>query len=148
MSITITAIKRFGGSLRPADAQAEDALAGIPDGETVRIEITRPSKRSIRMHRLFFSLLGIVAEHMDWTTNQVLEWSKIATGHVDTVVDRNGEVTFIPRSISFARMDQAAFNAFFDAAVTAILARLLPPGTPRHDLIEEVHERIGERRAA
>lgn len=148
MSITITATKRFGGSLRPADAQAEEALAAIPDGETVRIEITRPSKRSVRMHRLFFSLLNVAAEHVGWTTDQMLTWSKIATGHVDVVADRDGEVTYIPRSISFARMDQAAFNAFFDSAVTAILNRLLPPGTPRHDLIEEVHERIGERRAA
>lgn len=147
MSVAVLATKKFG-ALRPADAQAEEALADIPDGETVRLEITRPSKRSIRHHRLFFSLLHVTAEQTDLSVEQLLIWCKVATGHADAIRDRDGRLTPIPRSISFAKMDQREFNTFFDRAVTAILERLLPPGTGRHYLLDEVHERIGERRAA
>lgn len=147
MGVTVHAVKKFG-ALRAIDAQSEEELRAIPDGETLRLEITRPSKRSIRHHRLLFSLLHVTAEQVGWSVENLLLWSKIAAGHADIVHDRNGEVTALPRSISFAKMDQKEFNAFFDLVVTAILERLLPPGTPRNDLVSEVYERCGERIAA
>lgn len=147
MAITIHATKRLG-SLRAADAQSEEALRAMPDDAIVRAEITIPSRRSVEHHRLFFALLNIVAEHMDWSTEAALTWAKIATGHCDAVHDRDGVVTYVPRSISFARMTQAEFAAFFDRATKAILDRLLPPGTPRSDLMEEVNERAGMARRA
>ena len=147
MATTIHAIKRLG-ALRASDAPSEEALRAIPDGETVRLEITRPSRRSVAHHRMFFALLNITAEQVGWTVEQTLHWTKLAVGHADVVYDRNGEITSVPRSISFARMTQDEFNRFFDQAVKAILDRLLPPGTPRSDLIEEVTERAGMRRAA
>lgn len=149
MSATGHFVKRLG-ALRPADSQSEDVLREIPDGAIVRAEITRPSQRSIQHHRLFFALVSIVAEQMDWTREQMLCWAKVAVGHCEAVQDRDGVITQVPKSIAFARMTQSEFTAFFDAAVKAILDRLLPPGTPRADLIEEVEERAAlmSRRAA
>lgn len=145
---TALAIKRFG-ALRPADEQAEAEFRALADGETVRLEWTRPARRSIRHHRMFFGLLNVTAEQVGWTTDQLLTWCKVAVGHCDAIVEpRTGEVTMIPKSISFARMDQKAFNDFFDKAMTAILERLMPAGTQRDELVEEVMARIGERAAA
>jgi hypothetical protein len=140
MSITIHAVKRLG-ALRPSDAASEEALRTIKDGETVRLEITRANRRSVQHHRLFFALLHVTAQQIDSTVEQLLLWCKIATGHADYIADRHGELTPVPRSISFEKMTQDEFNVFFDAAVKAILERLLPPGTPRSDLLEEVQER-------
>ncbi len=149
MATTALATMRFG-ALRPADAQAEEAFRSIPNGETVRIEVTRPSRRSLQHHRLFFALLNIVAEQLDWTADQCLTWTKLAVGHFDSVLDRAGNAYYIPKSISFGRMTQDEFRVFFDRAVTAILDRLLPPGTPRADLVAEIEERAAlmSRRAA
>lgn len=148
MSVTAYLQKNFT-ALRPTDQQSAEALASLNPGEVVKVEITRPSQRSVAMHRKFFALLAIIADQQGWTTDQCLEWCKLAVGHVDTIYDRDG-VVYIPKSISFARMPQAEFNEFFDRALTAILERLLPEGTPRHSLVEEVEERAAmmSRRAA
>ncbi len=47
-----------------------------------------------------------------------------------------------PKSISFAAMDQTAFESFYDGAVAMILERLLP-NTDRADLETRVHEILG-----
>ena len=149
MAITALLTKRFK-ALRPVDQQSEEALDTIADGEVVRVEITRPSQRSIRHHNLFFALLQIVSEQVDVSVESLLIWCKIETGHADVMQDRHGKLTPLPRSISFARMSQDEFRAFFDAAVKAILDKLLPPGTPRHSIVQEVEERAAlmSRRAA
>lgn len=149
MSVTAYLTKRFN-ALRANDQPAAEALASIADGEIVRVEITRSSQRSLAHHRKFFALLSIVADQQGWTTDQCLEWTKLAAGHADAIHDRNGDVTFIPRSISFAKMDQKAFEEFFDRALNAIVERLLPEGTPRHSVVEEIEERAAmmSRRAA
>jgi hypothetical protein len=51
---------------------------------------------------------------------------KVALGHCDTQVLKNGETAFIPRSISFAAMDQTAFNEFFDKTIALIVKHVLP----------------------
>lgn len=151
MSITAYLTKRFN-ALRAMDQIAAEALGKIVDGEVVKVEIKRANQRSLRHHRLFFALLEIVGECQDepWTKDQTLTWVKVAAGHTDPVYDRDGKVTFIPRSISFDSMSQDEFRAFFDAAVQAVLDKLLPPGTPRHSIVQEVEERAAlmSRRAA
>ena len=147
MSLDVTLIKRLG-SLRAADDQSAEIVAMLSDGEVVRAELTRPSKRSVRHHRMFFALMQIAAEHTGWSIEQVLVWAKIATGHCDVVTDREGEVTYIPKSISFAKMDQTQFNAFFERATAAVQERLLPDGTDRNELVDEVSARSGVQQAA
>jgi hypothetical protein len=73
----------------------------------------------------------------------MLGWAKVATGHVDWLQDKKQRAMPVPRSISFAKMTQPEFQRFFDGALTAVLDRLLPEGTPRSSLVEEVHERAG-----
>jgi hypothetical protein len=140
--ITCHAIKRFG-SLRPTEP---GVLADIADGEQVRLVITRPTARSTRQHGLFFALLSVACEQTGWTIDQALIWTKIAVGHVDAIVEPNtGNVTMVPKSISFAKMDQEAFAVFFEDASRAVLNRLLPPGTGYGELKEEIFSRAGEK---
>ena len=142
---SMLAIKRFNG-LKPADDAGKAVLADIKDGETVRISITKPSRRSLAQHRLFFALLDTVAEQIGWTTEQVLTWTKIATGHCDILVEpRTGRPVYSPRSISFARMSGDDFRVFMELAVDRIHARLLPAGTERRELVEEAYSRVDNR---
>tara|TARA_Y100000310_G_scaffold83131_1_gene79809 strand:+ start:3014 stop:3448 length:435 start_codon:yes stop_codon:yes gene_type:complete len=133
------------GTLRPADAEAEEALASIPNNTMVRVKVTRP--RSVPHHRLFFGLLKKVYEQsaaseqypsLDTFRHVVA----IGAGHFDWTALPNGERIPIPRSIAFHKMDQAAFNAFFDAAVNCIVNKLHL--VDEADLRREFDEMLGE----
>lgn len=129
------------GCLKAADEATARVLAGIKMGDTVAVEIKRP--RNLRMHRLFWSLMQLVAENQEHYANaeEVAAAFKVATGHCDYVQTPRGLVG-IPKSISFAKMDQDAFRAFFDRALDYMVEHVIP-GLDRKNLEREVHERIG-----
>lgn len=105
-----------GHALWPADAAADEFLAGIPEGREVMVVIRRP--RSPSHHRLFFGLLRKVVENSDlWQDeDELLDAVKIAVGHTKPVQLLDGTIERRPRSISFASMGQDAFSRFFNRA--------------------------------
>lgn len=143
-SILVT--KHLGG-LRPVDEAGQQALRRLRHGEVVRVDIARP--RNVQHHRLFWALLTLVSDnsrHYD-TPEQVLTALKIALGHVDPIVGHDGKTYFVPRSISFANMDQDEFSAFFDRCVDVIVQRFLP-GVTEEALRREVLDMLGMGAAA
>ena len=134
------------GKLAPVDMIGVEALDAVPNGATLRVRWTRP--RNVGHHRMFFALIGIVFEAQDRfaTKDDLLDALKIALGHYATWRIGDREV-LRPKSISFAAMDQAAFEAFYDSAVALILEKVLP-GTNRDDLEARVHEILDGRQAA
>ena len=72
------------------------------------------------------------------SAEELLQWVKIFTGHCTVFVhpDRQG-VSYTPKSISFASMDQTQFDVFFENAVSVICKRIIP-GLDRDSLIDEV----------
>lgn len=128
--------------LAPHDAVSDDLLREIPAGEIVKAVISRP--RNIGHHRLFFAMLNVVwkAQNTFATLDRMLSIIKVGTGHFETY-ELDGQKVVEPLSISFAKMDQAAFRQFFDKAVVVILSKILP-GVGREDLIREVYAMIGE----
>lgn len=146
MATKIMLAKQFG-ALRPIDTAGEEVISNMGNGEIVSVEIKRP--RNVGHHRKLFALLGLVADNHPTYTNVdlVLAAVKIELGHVDILERPNGERVPLPRSISFAKMDQSAFDAFYDGVVKLIVTRFLP-GVNRADLEREVNEIILGRRAA
>jgi len=64
---------------------------------------------------------------------------KLATGLADTFVDaETGKTYYVLRSMSFASLDQAAFNSFFDEACMVIANRWMPAGTTPEDVRKEL----------
>jgi hypothetical protein len=123
MKIQMT--KHLGG-LRPVDDIGTQALSRLKQGDIVTVEYTRP--RNPRHHRLFFALLNIVANnspHYD-DPEQVLLALKIATGHVVPHIAYDGKTYMIPQSIAFHKMDQDAFDRFFNKCVDVVVRRFLP----------------------
>lgn len=116
--------KELGG-LRPVNSQADDILAKLKLGDVAAVEVRKP--RNLGHHRLYWALCSLVAENMDgdYSAEVVSDVLKIRTGHVTVVKTRKGEV-FIPKSISFAAMDQFAFNEFFDRALKVVVSDILP----------------------
>lgn len=140
--------KHFG-SLRPVDAAGEEVLRKIGQGELVEVEVKR--KRNIRHHRMFWALMTIVWEQMDTarypTTEDLVAAVKIAAGLRTRIELPNGDVGFIPGSIAFHKMDQSAFDAFYER-VCDLIAQHFLPGVTTEELRFEVETMIGMRRVA
>lgn len=131
------------GALRPADADAEAILRSISMGECVEVTIKR--KRNPRHHRKLMALLNVVVENTDcrWPNIDALkEDLKMATGLFEKRLSISGKAYFVPKSISFASMDQTEFSKWYDAAIDVIVTRIIP-GLDRADLEREVMNMIG-----
>lgn len=137
------------GALRPADEAAEDEMQRLGQGEMCEVEIRKP--RNIGFHRKFFALLSLVWKQLpvdDYpTVEDLLTQVKIVTGHYDKrFIQYEGKQYTIltPKSISFAAMDQAEFEDFYNR-VADYIARDVLPGIEAEDLKQEVESLAGMR---
>lgn len=118
-------VKR-AGRLMPADIHAQDWLDGVKEGREVMLTVRKP--RNPRHHRLLFALLKLVTDNTDrWPSPDVLlDDLKLATGHCELRFNLlEGRPYMIPKSISFAAMDQDAFREWFDRAIDILAAKIL-----------------------
>lgn len=124
----------------PADEAAEAFASTVKMGECISVEAKRP--RNIRMHRLFFGLMQIVFENQEHykSVDHVLAAFKFAVGHTEKVKTRHGEIE-LPKSISFAKMDQTAFRTFFDRALDFLVTDVVP-GLGKDTIRRRVEEMI------
>ena len=135
---------RTSHGLQPVDEAGEAVLRRIPRGEIMRVEIRRP--RNIRHHRLFFVLMSVVWENLDQerypTIDDLVAAIKIAAGLRTRIELPDGMVGFVPGSIAFHRMDQAAFDEFYDR-VCDLICKYFLPGVTSEELRAEVEEMTG-----
>lgn len=117
-------------------------------GSDVRVHITMP--RNLRFHKKFMALLRLTLDNLPediqqsmhiYSIEAMLAAVKIDLGYYDTVQVSGRNVVKL-RSISFAKMDETAFERFYDLAVTDILNNYLQ-GADRNLLLQEVEETIG-----
>jgi hypothetical protein len=123
--------------LKPADEGAEEAMRKLPLDKIVAVKIKRP--RNLGHHRKFFALLKIVYENQEIYQSEaaLLAAIKIATGHCVPITLVSGQKAFIPSSISFAAMDQAEFEKFWEAVCNLVCAKIIP-SLKREDLEAEL----------
>lgn len=125
------------GAFRALDAEGEQILADIPNGELVRLKITRP--RNPQHHRKWRALIAAIFPHQDLypTEETLIAAMKVALGYGDTVKLPDGRVIIVPKSLSFAKLDQTGFEQFYDRAIKLIVTKILPR-VDRKDLEREV----------
>lgn len=125
----------FGG-FRPVNEEAEELFHRVKFGEIV--ELTGTKVRNGNYHRLFFAMLKLISENSNphISPKAALHFAKIASGTGDVVTDSRGEAHFIPGSISFAKMDQASFEAFVQSSIPPLVGRFMR-GTAPDALINE-----------
>ncbi|MBN9410849.1 MAG: hypothetical protein J0H69_17020 [Burkholderiales bacterium] len=115
----------------PADQEAwakfKRKLETMKPGKWLRFEWSSP--RNGAHHRKMFALLQLVTENSEVypTVEKALVAIKLCVGHVEPAIDpRTGELIQVPKSISYEAMDQEAFDAFYSAAIDAVLQFILP----------------------
>lgn len=119
------------GTLRPVDDAGRELLHGLTTDEMIRVKITRP--RNLKFHRLFWGLMSMVHENLPDekrerypTTELLVAWIKVATGHCDAFEVEGRGTVYIPKSISFAKMDAAEFSAFFNRCCDLVAKHFIP----------------------
>lgn len=125
MSAEVVLCKRIA-SLIPVDDEGKEALDGIGQGELVKVKITKA--RNLKHHKKFFSMLQLVFHNQERfpTLKHLLTAVKLEAGwYEDVPVDVRGVPHYIPKSISFAKMDQLEFDDFYMQSIAAV-CRLLP----------------------
>ncbi len=123
----------------------EAVLSKIAVGAVVKVRVVQP--RNIQHHRLFFALIDIVYQNLPETSDipspdALLGAMKLAVGHYDVCQSSGGHEFRIPKSISFAAMDQTAFDQFFQRCCDVIAQHFLP-GVTEATLRAEIMEMTG-----
>lgn len=130
--------KGFAG-FQPVNDEAQELLDHCRFGEVVELKATKV--RNGRYHRLFFAMLKLISENSNphISPKAALHFAKLATGTGEVVTDSKGEKHFVPGSISFAKMDQNAFEAFVQSAIPPLVGRFMQ-GTAPKAVIDEAME--------
>jgi hypothetical protein len=140
-------MRRQLGALRPSDPASAEVLERLPADEDVRVEVFRP--RNVKLHRKFFALLQVVYPHQNLypTFDTFRAAIEVALGYGDSVKVGKGRTIIVPKSISFAKLDQAGFEQLYERAVDLITTRILP-AVHRADLEREVADILAGREKA
>ena len=119
-------MQRRGLGLAPCSLMDSDALDRFPFGKALRVRVTRD--RSNPQLRLYFALLGKVAENLDQdvTADDLHEFLKLKLGYTRPIKLRNGQIAEVASSVAFNRMTQDEFNRYFEAAKDLIVTQLIP----------------------
>jgi len=112
-------VRRIGGTLAPIGPEDFAALCKLPcTGEDLYVEVKRP--RNGAHHRLYWTMCQRIAEAIGSEAENVSDILKISTGYCTIIKTATyGEVR-LPKSISFAAMDQTGFSSFFERCVQVI----------------------------
>lgn len=115
----------------PADHEAwvkfKRRLETIKPGKWLRMEFSTP--RNGQHHRKFMALLNLITENSETynTIEKALVAVKMVTGHFETHIHpETGEMFPVVKSISYESMAQEEFEAFYPAAVDAVITHILP----------------------
>jgi hypothetical protein len=101
--------------LKPAYDSDYEIYSKIPLNEVFEIEYRKP--RNLLFHRKYFALMKLAFENQtDYRNlNDLRRDISIVAGYYDEVVNKvTGEVYKMPKSISFAQMDEIEFSELYE----------------------------------
>jgi len=139
MTDSLPIFRRTVEGFIPANEAAQGFFYKTKLGELVTLTGKKP--RGLKYHRLFFAILKLISENSQppISPGAALHFAKIAAGVGEVVTDSRGETHFVPGSISFAKMDQAGFEAFVQSAIPPLVGRFMRGSAP-DDVIAEAME--------
>lgn len=116
--MTVLWLRRAGNALYPDGDESVAEFSKLRFGKPLHCEVKQP--RNGAHHRLFWAICARVANGIGADSENVSDVLKIASGHYTLVKSKSlGEVK-LPKSISFAAMDQTDFAQFFERCLVVI----------------------------
>jgi len=121
---------------RPFNDEAGEFTARCKLGDIAELKATKV--RNGKYHALFFVMLKLISDNSNPHISEkaALHFAKIAAGVGDVVTDSRGETHFVPGSISFAKLDQAGFEAFVQTAIPPLVGRFMRGTAPEAVIAE------------
>jgi len=111
-------VKLKSGHYAPYDDKDYDASKKIKEGDVIK----GTKSRNYKFHKKAFALLNLAFENQD--KYEVFEVYRkvmiIRAGFYDEAPTKNGEVYFIPKSLSFENMSANDFEAWYDATLNIV----------------------------
>jgi hypothetical protein len=106
-------LKRNLAGFTAADDAAKEALAKYKIGEVYAAEIRKP--RHYKFHCLAMALLNLTFENQDrYDTFEAFRKAvAIEAGHCEELILLSGEIVRLPKSISYAALDDIEFGRVF-----------------------------------
>lgn len=141
--------KAANGALVPVDQQSIEAVAKLKLGQGVKVTVTRHN--NVAFHRKIFALANLAYEAWEPVNkehkgvpilknfDQFREDITILAGFYETRVRLNGEVRFIAKSWSFARMPDEEKDRLYNGIINVVLTNILTNYT-RDDLDNVVNQ--------
>lgn len=107
---------RQGYSLRPFDQHAEEDMLKLGEGPFY-VKVTKP--RSLIQNRLYWASLRSICANGGFEDGEDIlhDVTKMGAGCFK-VIQLSGLTYRVPDSTAFSRLDQTAFNAYFDRAIS------------------------------
>jgi len=124
--------------LKPAYDSDYEVYSKIPLNEVFEIEYKKP--RNIGFHRKYFALIKLAFENQtDYRNlNDLRRDISIVAGYYDEVVNKvTGEVYKMPKSISFAQMDEIEFSELYEKTKDVICKWL---GVTDESIEQEIYQ--------
>ena len=114
-------VKQFDNTFKCAYDSDYEKLKKVKVGEFTEWEIKK--KRNIKHHCKFFALINMVYQNQERYNNidDLREQLTIEAGYYKTVDNMQGEPQRKALSISFASMDQHAFDEYYNAVLDCIV---------------------------
>ena len=105
--------------LKPLNDHDAEQWQKVKRGQLYHVELKQP--RNGQFHRKLFALLNLGFENQDWSDNfnHYRAVTLMHSGLVDQVVTPKG-VAYLPKSISYAKMDSTEFEQTYDAVLRTI----------------------------
>jgi hypothetical protein len=128
-------VRRVGNVLHPDGADCAAVVSKLPFGRAIRVDLKQP--RNVRFHRLYWALVNRIADAVGSEPENVSDLLKIESGHFTLVRSKKYGDLRLPKSISFAQMDEMAFRKFFDGCVLVIEANW---GVSKPDILAAVED--------
>lgn len=114
-----------GLSFVPADAEARELLAKVPDGKSVFLNLWMP--RNMAQHRKYFAILRNVVEATGrWVSQEHLRRDILLTlGRYDEHVNEfTGEVEKVAHSMAVASMPRDEFERLYSETINLLTEAL------------------------
>lgn len=139
--MTFHLFRKTLSGLSPRNDQAAEALAKVKLGADVVIEWRKP--RNLKWMRLYWCIVELIAENLpgEHDTENVSDLIKIRMGHVTRIGTKSGVIE-VPKSISFAKMNQSEWEEFYARFERCVCGEIIP-GLASEDLRAAVLERMG-----
>jgi len=106
-------IKTADGTLISSSEKTTEILKKVAVGSGILVDF-KP-KRNYLFHKKAFALLNLVFQNQDRYDNldDLLVEFKLKSGHYQEHISTKGNLMYIPKSISFAEMDQNEFEDLY-----------------------------------